>query len=221
MSSYANFIIEFKEDDTWKTWSALQRFVERKYTSIKDGRVEEVISKPDYDNKELGKFDEVKFIWKQGAVRDLFGITYTGTEIKHSGLPNDVTDETKAVLDKSMTYKTSTTYAYLSDIQDYADSKLGELFKDLENAYERKYSHNTVIKQLNAISADLFNKEIISTKPESEELDVEEDIQYNTKEWIYDIITIQSFCQEIRTLVKEIGNVDAYDSDIRVICWID
>lgn len=221
MSSYANFIIEFKDDKEWKTWSGLQRFVEHRYTTYENGTIKEVVTKPEYDNVELGKLDRVNYIWKQGSVRDLFSITYMGTEIKHDGLPNDVTDETKTVLDKSMAYKTSTTYAYLFDIQEYADSKLEELFKDLEHAYEKKYFYNAMIKQLNAISNDLFNKKAISTKPEGEELDAEEDIRYTTKEWIYDIIAIQSFCQEIRTLVKEIGNSDVYDSDIRVICWID
>lgn len=220
MSSYANFIIEVKENDEWKTWSALQRYVETKYTTIKDGKTEEVVSKPDYDNKELGKFNEVKFIWKQGAVRDLFGITYMGTGIKHASLPKNVSGCTKEILDER-SYKTSTTYTYLSELQEYADSKLEELFKDLAEDYEKKYFHNSIVRQLNAISHDLFNKQVISVKPESDEFDVAEYIQYATKEWIYDIITIHSFCQEIRTLVKEIGNVNALDEDIRLICWID
>lgn len=221
MSSYANFIIEVKEDGEWKTWSALKRYVEHTYTTCKDGKLEQVTNTPDYDNKELGKLDDVKFIWKQGSVRDLFSITYMGESIKHSGLPSDVTDDSKQVIDKNMAYKTSTTYTYLSELQEYADSKIEELFKNLAEDYEKEYFYNAIVRQLNTISNDLFDKQVISVKPENDEFNISEDIQYITKEWIYDIISIQSFCQEVRTLVKEIGNADVFDGDIRLICWID
>lgn len=221
MSRYANFVIEYKDGNEWKTWSGLKRYVKHTYTTCVDGEIKQETNTPKYDTNELGKLDEVNFIWKQGIVRDLFDITYMGTELKQSGLPDNVSDHSKSIIDENMAYKTSTTYAYLSDIQEYADNELEKLFKDLESSYEKKYFYNAMIRQLNAISADLFKKKEISTKSESDEFDIQEDIHYATKEWIYDIIAIQAFCQEIRTLVEEIANVNVDDSQVRVICWID
>ena len=165
-----------------------------------------------------------------GFVRDDYISKFNDSKIKERGLPENLSDKTKELLDKSEAHKYgySFTWCTLQEWYDIYDEKEAEILKKLEDLFIKKHLLSSdkkldfIIKNLGKNPSDKERKKVLSTKGKNEdkdEYDFDEELSYIKEEelpvlWAigYEIGRIESFVD----MYDELGN----SSNTRIIYYL-
>lgn len=224
MGTYANFLIEYKDDAGWHQVKGYRPFREWRYTEwTEDGTPVEKVSVPDNELKTGEKVDMTGPVSCQGHVRDVFSRSMFDGRFEDRGLPDDVSDEVRRKISEAGEHW-GETYADVSEISDLVKEKLGKFFTGYDGKMTDKFLNMVLARQIKAISDDLFGKKVLNgTVGDPDAGDgsgyADDDLDYMREEEIWDILELWGFHESVKSIVEFMGIYG--DVPLRVICWLD
>lgn len=227
MSTCSSIYIEFKRKGD-QQWHLLEGIVPLDYRDRSFNEEE-----PDSNHIiEIGgvKMNRMFNIVRQGCVRDM--LAGHDAPFNDRGFPDDLSPELKAMFDKvqqkidskendvfgGRDWRWGKSWCYLSELQDYLEGRFEKCKASILSEHSKQLSFG-ISEKLDVILAVVAGKTFKDKKPEYDENDIEEMLNYYLEEELNEIIWLKEFASGIALIHEFLTDEWFSESSIRLVFY--